>query len=166
MFGRLFIGSALSILFSCGSTYGQGICPLDGTSSSKLVCVLPQTFGARGVGSGTGAPLKAAFGHEAHFDGDFLTSFGPINEAVGIQVAQLPIASPSSSITFTYDPTLKTFAPATEETLGPILGECASTIGRQKLYVAFSFQYFDFNSIDGQNTSRLPAIFRHRPLSL
>ena len=139
----------------------QGICPLNGTASTKLVCVIPQTFGPFGVGSGAGAPLLANQ-HQAHFEGDFLSSFGPINEAVGIQVSQLPIASPSSGITFTYDPALKTFAPSTEESLGPILGERASTIGRNKLYVAFSFQYFNFNSIDGQNTSNIPAVLQHR----
>jgi hypothetical protein len=138
----------------------QGICPLNGTSSTKLVCVIPQTFGPFGVGSGAGAPLIANQ-HQAHFEGDFLSSFGPINEAVGIQVSQLPIASPSSGITFTYDAALKTFSPSTEESLGPILGERASTIGRNKLYVAFSFQYFNFNSIDGQNTSNIPAVLRH-----
>jgi hypothetical protein len=125
-----------------------------------LVCVVPQVYGSFGLGSGATAPLLAN-SHQAHFEGDFLSSFGPINEAVGIQVSQLPIASPSSGITFRYDPSLKTFAPSKEESLGPILGERASTIGRHKLYVAFSFQYFNFNSIDGQDTSKLPSVVQH-----
>jgi hypothetical protein len=162
---HLFFGSLLWILLSCGTTHAQGVCPLNGTPSSKLVCVIPQVYGSLGLGSGAGAPLFVN-GHEAHFESDFLSSFGPINETVGIQVSQLPIASPSSGITFTYDPSLKTFAPSTEESLGPILGERASTIGRRKLYVAFSFQYFNFNSIDGQDTSKLPAVFQHQPVTL
>ncbi len=162
MFKRLLLASILCILFSYSEGRAQGVCPLDGTLSNKLVCVLPQTFGARGFGNGEGAPLIANQ-HQAHFEGDFLASFDPINEALGIQVSQLPIASPSSSISFIYDPTLKTFAPATEESLGPILGERASTIGRRKLYIAFSFQYFNFNSIDGRDTSNIPAVLRHRP---
>ena len=155
------LGTLILVLVPISAS-AQGICPLNGTSRNKLVCVIPQTFGPFGVGSGPGAPLLAN-GHEAHFEGDFLSSFGPINEAVGIQVSQLPIASPSSGITFTYDPGLKTFSPSTEETLGPILGERANTIGRSKLYVAFSFQYFNFNSIDGQNTASTPAVLRHQP---
>src|SRR5712692_9036471 len=158
---HVLLGTLALILVPAGAS-AQGVCPLNGTSSTKLVCVLPQTFGPFGVGSGAGAPLIAN-GHQAHFEGDFLSSFGPINEAVGIQVSQLPIASPSSGITFTYDPALKTFAPSTEESLGPILGERASTIGRRKLYIAFSFQYFNFNSIDGRDTSNIPAVLRHRP---
>jgi hypothetical protein len=157
---RLLVLWVFWMLVSLSNVSAQGICPLNGTSSSKLVCVIPQVYGAFGLGSGATAPLLAN-GHQAHFEGDFLSSFGPINEAVGIQVSQLPIASPSSGISFTYDPSLKTFAPSTDESLGPILGERASTIGRRKLYVAFSFQYFNFNSIDGQDTSKLPAVFQH-----
>jgi hypothetical protein len=152
----------LALILVPFSAWAQGVCPLNGTSRNKLVCVIPQTFGPFGFGSGPGAPLIAD-GHQAHFEGDFLSAFGPINEAVGIQVSQLPIASPSSGITFTYDPALKTFSPSTEETLGPILGERANTIGRNKLYVAFSFQYFNFNSIDGENTSSIPAVLKHQP---
>jgi len=151
------------ILLLSGKTNAQGICPLGGTSSSKLICVIPQTFGPFGLGSGAGAPLTTN-AHQGHFESDFLSSFGPINEAIGVQISQLPLASPSSGLTFRYDPTLKTFAPSQEENLGPILGERATTIGRRKLYVAFSFQYFNFNSIDGQNTSKVPAVFQHQAI--
>jgi len=160
---RILFGLAVLFLLSSLRANAQ-ICPLGGTSSSKLVCVIPQTFGPYGLGSGAGAPLSFNF-HQGHFESDFLSSFGPINEAVGIQVSQLPIASPSSGITFTYDPTLKTFAPSTEATLGPILGERAGTIGRHKLHIAFSFQYFNFGSIDGKDLSKLPAVFQHQPVT-
>lgn len=160
MLKRLLIGSVLCLLYSCQHASAQGVCPLNGNFSSKLVCVVPQVYGPFGLGSGQTAPLLAN-SHQAHFEGDFLSSFGPINEAVGIQVSQLPIASPSSGITFTYDPSLKTFAPSREESLGPILGERASTIGQNKLYVAFSFQYFNFNSIDGQDTNKLHSVVQH-----
>src|SRR5580704_3564344 len=165
MFKRTFTGSVVCLLFFVAHANAQGICPLGGVSSSKLVCVIPQTFGPWGLGAGQGAPLLFN-GHQGHFESDFLSTFGPINEAVGIQVSQLPIASPSSGITFTYDASLKTFTPSTEESLGPIIGESARTIGRRKVYVAFSFQYFDFQSIDGQQLNQLPAIFQHQPVTL
>jgi Putative MetA-pathway of phenol degradation len=157
---RLVVLSIFSFLFCWSHASAQSVCPLNGAVSGKLVCVIPQVYGAYGLGSGATAPLLAD-GHQAHFEGDFLSSFGPINEAIGIQVSQLPLASPASSIRFVFDPSLKTYAPSTEESLGPILGERASTIGRNKLYIAFSFQYFNFNSIDGQDTSRLHAVFQH-----
>ncbi len=156
MVKRTFVAASLFLGFCLGAVHAQSVCPLNGTLSAKLVCTVPQVYGGFGLGSGVTAPLLAD-GHEAHFEGDFLSSFGPINEAVGIQVSQLPIASPSSGITFVYDPSLKTFAPSTEESLGPILGERASTIGKHKIYVAFSFQYFNFNSIDGHDTGKLSS---------
>ncbi|MGH9455156.1 MAG: transporter, partial [Terriglobia bacterium] len=87
----------------------------------------------------------------------------PINEAVGIQASQLPIASPSSGITFVYDPSLKTFAPSTDESLGPIVGDRASTIGKHKLFLGFSYQYFNFDTIDGQSMSNIPTVLQHQP---
>ena len=161
MVKRTFVAASVFLVFCLGALHAQSVCPLNGTLSAKLVCTIPQVYGGFGLGSGPTAPLRAD-GHEAHFEGDFLSSFGPINEAVGIQVSQLPIASPSSGITFVYDPSLKTFAPSTEESsLGPILGERANTIGKNKIYVAFSFQYFNFNSIDGHDTSKLSSVFQH-----
>src|ERR1700693_491753 len=161
---RVLLGALALLLFSVGSASAQVICPLSGTSSSKLVCLLPQVYGPWGLNASTNSiPADLLTnGHQGHFQDAFLTSFGPINDAVGIQVSQLPLASPSSGISFIYDTALKTFSPSTEESLGPILGERASTIGRNKLYVAFSFQYFNFNSIDGQNTSNIPAVLQHR----
>lgn len=161
MFKRLLFGLPLLFLSIISGARAQGICPLNGTLSPKLVCVLPQVYGPVGLGSGTGAPLITN-GHQAHFEGSFLSSFTPINEAIGIQVSQLPIASPSSGIVYLYDPSLKTFSPSTEETLGPIVGERAPTIGRRRFYVAFSYQYFNFDSIDGQNTAKLPSIVQHQ----
>jgi len=159
---KLLLGILALVFVSAGGVSAQGICPLNGTSNNKLICLIPQVYCPVGLGSGTGAPLLAD-GHEAHFENDFVTQFEPITEAVGIQVSQLPIASPSAGITFSYDPALKTFTPSTDESLGPILGERAGTIGRNKLYEAFSFQYFDFSTIDGQNMNKLPAIFQHQP---
>ena len=160
---RVFVTITALLVFLTTVTWSQQSgCPLNGTRSDKLSCLIPQVYGPLGLGSGGGAPLLAN-GHEAHFENEFLTSFTPINTAIGIQATQLPIASPSSAISFTYDPTLKTFAPTQEATLGPVLGERADTIGRKKFYLAFSYQYFSFNSIDGQNTADIPAVFEHAP---
>src|SRR5262249_44667531 len=156
---RTFLGSVLVFLTAC-SSLAQGVCPLNGTSSAKLICVLPQVYGPLGLGTGNGKNTPIFADHQSAFEGDFVsnTGLGPINETVGIQVSQLPIASPSSGVSFMYDPSLKTFTPSTEASLGPVLGERAGTIGRNKLYVAFTFQYFDFNTIDGQNLSRLTSV--------
>lgn len=161
---RILWGGLGLLLFWVGNASAQVVCPLNGTLSPKLVCLVPQTYGAWGLNSSTPDPNQSALlanGHQAHFADSFLASFGPIDEAVGIQVSQLPLASPSSGITFIYDTSLKTFTPSTDESLGPILGERASTIGRHKLFMGFSYQYFKFTSVDGQSLSNFPVVFQH-----
>ena len=160
---RVLLGALALLLFSVGSASAQVICPLSGTSSAKLVCLLPQVYGPWGLNASTNSIPSDLLtnGHQGHFQDAFLTSFGPINDAVGIQVSQLPLASPSSGISFIYDTALKTFTPSTDESLGPILGERASTIGRNKLFVGFSYQYFNFSSVDGHDLNNIPAVFQH-----
>lgn len=151
----------LSVMLLANAALAQGVCPLNGTSSKNLICLIPQVYGPFGLSSG--GPLKTFFGHEAHFGNDFISEFRPISVAVGSQVSNLPKASPSSGITFVYDPALKTFAPASEQTLGPILGERADTIGRNRVYLGFSYQYFNFDSIDGTALNQVHADFQHQP---
>ena len=163
MLKRTLLGLCVVILVAGGSAMGQGVCPLNGTSSKSLICLIPQIYGPNGLSSG--GPLLTAFGHEAHFENDFVAQFKPISTAVGTQLSSLPIASPSSGITFVYDPALKTFSPATEQTLGPVLGERADTIGRNRVYVGFSYQYFNFDTIDGTDLNKVPAVFQHQPFT-
>jgi hypothetical protein len=158
-------GLAAITLLMAQSASGQ-TCPLNGTSSHKLVCLIPQVYGPFGFGDTTNPSQSVLFTgdhHEAHFGSDFLTAFAPINEAVGIQVSQLPIASPSYGINLVYDPSLKTFSPSTDESLGPVLGDRASTIGKGKLFLAFSYQHFNFSTIDGKELSNIPTILQHQP---
>src|SRR5437867_5054778 len=123
---------ALSCLFlTCVNTKAQDVCS-NATNTDKLVCFLPQSFSSG---------LKLAQGaHQGHFGVDsFLnSSFRPFNSAVGTQSTLLPLSSPSSGLTFTWDPAAKVFTSSTES-LGPILGERAETIGKYKLYVGFSY---------------------------
>jgi Putative MetA-pathway of phenol degradation len=155
--------AALTFLVA-GSASAQ-TCPLNGTLSNKLVCQIPQVYGPFGFGTTTDPTQSVLYTgdhHSAHFSSGFLSTFAPINEAVGIQASQLPLASPSSGITFVYDPALKTFAPSADESLGPIVGNRATTIGKRRLFLGFSYQYFNFNSIDGQNLSNIPAVLQHQ----
>src|SRR5580704_8642563 len=157
------VSLACLLLFVAGSASAQ-TCALNGALSSKLVCQIPQVYGAIGFGTATDPTQSVLFSgdhHAAHFSSGFLSTFAPINEAVGIQASQLPLASPSSGITFVYDPSLKTFAPSTDESLGPILGDRARTIGPHKLFLGFSYQYFNYTSLDGQSLSSIPIVLQH-----
>jgi hypothetical protein len=162
MLKRVFLGLWVVILLTASSAMGQGLCPLNGTLSSNLICLIPQVYGSHGLG--VGGPLIFNK-HQGHFENDFVAQFKPISVAVGTQLSSLPKASPSSGITFVYDPALKTFTPSTEQTLGPILGERADTIGRNRVYVGWSFQYFNFDTVDGTDLSTIPAVFQHQPVN-
>src|SRR5208283_1306388 len=53
------------------------------------------------------------------------------------------------------DPKLNIPVPS-NATLGPILTQRAETIGRHKFYIAFTYQYFQFEDIDGMGLKNLP----------
>jgi hypothetical protein len=171
MFRLTILMSMWTFWLTIPAASAQNVCPLNGTTSRKLVCLIPQVYGPYGFGfdpakqNPTQSVLYTGDHHAAHFDTDFLATFAPINQAVGIQVSQLPIASPSSGITFTFDRVTKLETPTTDESLGPVLGERAGTIGRKRLFVGFSYQDFNFSSIDGQDTRNIPTVLQHQPFT-
>jgi Putative MetA-pathway of phenol degradation len=138
-----------------GLAGAQSVCPLNGTASHKLICMLPQALGSSGFDYGLFGILNNRP----------FPNIKPITQAVGTRLSQLPIASPSSGISVTYDAALKTFVPSTDNNLGPIFGERASTIGPHKLFVGFSYQYFNFDSIDGHKLDNIPLALHALPIS-
>jgi hypothetical protein len=132
---------ALLFLLCCASTVAQSTGPC-AVQSSKLICVAAQEYGvgntvaAFGFGSvlqdyqlSPNAPsyVKGDF-HPQHFVSDFGSTLQPLSAAIGRQSNLLPLASPSSGVILVYDPGLKTFVASTDS-LGPILGERAETVG-------------------------------------
>jgi len=99
MFRLIILMSTWTLLLLTTTTGSAQVCPLNGATSKKLVCLIPQIYGPFGFGTTrdpTQSVLYTGDFHAAHFGTDFLATFAPINQAVGIQVSQLPIASPSS----------------------------------------------------------------------
>ena len=79
---------------------------------------------------------------------------------IGRQANLLPLASPSSGFVLTYDSSLKTFV-TSNDSLGPILGERAETVGRHRLFIGFSYQFFNFNKIDSVDLHNIPVVLPH-----
>jgi hypothetical protein len=142
----------LSSLCGCVSAFGQGSCS---AQSSKLACVIPQEYGSTGA---FGQVLDRVGGHSFHFVNDFTTTLQPLSADIGRQANLLPLASPSSGLV--YDITLKTLV--SDADLGPILGERAETVGRHRVFVGFSYQFFDFDKLDGINLNNFPAVLTHK----
>lgn len=103
--------------------------------NSNLICLVP--IATRATGNNPLAPT--------------------INSAVATQLSQLPILSSGPAIAVTYDAT--TGVPIVSDSLGPILTDRAQTIGKNKLLLAFGYQRFRFNSIDGNDLDALSFVF-------
>jgi Putative MetA-pathway of phenol degradation len=142
------------LLLSCGNALAQGPCT---SQNSKLACVLPLEYGTGGAFNNVLAPIG---GHPFHYESDFATTLKPLTADIGRQANLLPLASPSSGVVLVYDPTLKTLVTGTDS-LGPVLGERAETVGRHHLFLGMSYQFFNFDKLDGVNLSNFPAIFTH-----
>jgi hypothetical protein len=164
---------AVLVLLSLASTFtlAQGPCPTATSTgsasiparSNDLICLVPQVYGPGGlVGVDHGGPLlsTAQFSHAAHFTNSALQSLTPLNAEIGTQLSQLPIASPVSGFVFSFNPSLGVVSRQTEG-FGPILTERPDTIGKHKLFVGFSYQYFNFDKADGVNLKNFGAVFQH-----
>jgi Putative MetA-pathway of phenol degradation len=149
------VALAISLfLLGCANAFAQGPCSVQ---SNKLACVLPQEYGSTGAFNQV---LESFGGHPFHYESDFGTTLRPLTEDIGRQANLLPLASPSSGVILVYDPSLKTLVTGTDS-LGPILGERAETVGRHRLFIGFSYQFFDFDKIDGVNLANFPAVLTH-----
>jgi hypothetical protein len=124
--------------------------------SSDLVCTVPQVYGPGGlVGTDNGGPLTATEFHEVHFQASSINSFGPINAEIGVQLSQVPLASPVSGFIFANG----VMQEATS--FGPVLADRAETLGRRRIFVGASYEYFDFDKADGVNLKSFGAVFNH-----
>jgi hypothetical protein len=121
--------------------------------------VIPNLFGgADGIRLDPGL----AGGHTAHFKDTqgFTNNFLPLGSALATQLALIPIASPASGFTYSFDSATGVHT-RTAQSLGPILTERGETIGRKKFFFGFNHQNFRFERIDGQDLGNLPAVFTH-----
>ena len=130
----------------------QVLAQLCSAPSSNLICVIPQLYSTTG---GVNLPNQA---HHAHFDNDFQTNAAALSSSVGTELSALRLASPTSGITFVFENGVMR---RTTESYGPILGERAETIGRHRVFLAGTYQYFPFSTLDGIDLKHLPAVYNH-----
>ena len=171
--GRALIVIALLEAAALGQTVG-GPCPTSNSTnqfipanSPALICLVPQVYGPGGlVGTDNNGPLgstsSTAFKHSVHFQAASLASFSPLTAEIGTQISEIPITAPASGFIFSFNPSLGVVSQTTQN-FGPILTERAETIGRHKLFVGVSYQYFDFDSLDGVDLRNFGAVFHHEP---
>lgn len=124
-------------------------------ATSKLLCTIPNLFGSNALQMQN---VNAQALGVSPFQNTLPRSVGALNASIARQTALVPLASPSSGITFAWDTASKVFV-ASNDSFGPILSERADTIGKYRLYVGFGYQYFNFSLNDGTSLKSLPAVF-------
>jgi len=86
------------------------------------------------------------------------STFNFLNEALGEQIGEVPLATPASGFIYTFVPG-KALPVASQQSFGPLLAERAETIGRHKAYLAFTYQWYSFSVIDHNSLKNLPVLF-------
>lgn len=149
----LFLSAGVTLLAHDGENHGVPLY-LPQARQEKLAHMIPRLFGPSGL------VLPNSF-HAAHFESRFIQeSFTSVNTAIGNQIATLPFASPGSGFVYNFNSALGAYQRSTDS-FGPVLTERAETIGRRKLYVGFSYQYFSFDKVDGIKLDAFPGVLRH-----
>ena len=128
--------------------------------SPKLALLIPGLYGPGGLRVESEARLPDGSTHSAHFNSAFQARFTQFNIALASQLAAIPLPSPASGFTYTFDESLGVYQ-RTTQSFGPILAERPETLGRGKLSFGTSYQHFGFDSIEGVDLGSVPAVFTH-----
>lgn len=131
----------------------------------RLATLFQNLFGPNGLTVNSEAVLPDGSTHSAHFNSAFQSNFTQFNVALASQLTALPLPSPASGFTYTFDAATGTFR-RTTRSFGPIMADRAETIGRGRLAFGFNYQYFSFDSISGVPLSSVPAVFTHDDFEL
>lgn len=126
----------------------------------SLSTLFTDLYGARGLVVDSLATLPGEQPHSAHFNSAFQFDFSQFSTALVGQLVSLPLPSPASGFTYQFDSSLGVFQ-RTTQSFGPILAERADTIGAGRASFGFAYQRFTFDSVEGLDLRRVPAVFTH-----
>jgi len=130
------------------------------TPVTDLATIFTQLYGPNGLVVDSLATLPGEQPHNAHFTSDFQFNFTQFGTALVSQLVSVPLPTPGGGFTYQFDSSLGVFQ-RTTQSFGPILAERADTIGARKLSFGFAYQRFKFDSVEGLDLSRIPAVFEH-----
>jgi hypothetical protein len=129
-------------------------------AKTDLALLIPNLYGPKGLIVNSEATLPNGQTHSAHFNSSFESDFSQFNTALASQLLALPLPSPASGFTYTFDPSLGVLTRSTQS-FGPVLTERAETIGKKKFNIGFSYQRFAFDSLSGIPLKNVPVVFTH-----
>ncbi len=114
----------------------------------------------RDLYGGDGITLSQAsgFGHDAHFTARSLQGLDDLGAAIGSDTGLFAFNAVSPA--FTID--LETGLPVrTTESLGPLLGNIARTLGSNTLTIGFSYSRIDYKRFEGDDLDDLSVVLSH-----
>jgi outer membrane putative beta-barrel porin/alpha-amylase len=127
---------------------------------TNLATLFTGLFGPQGLRVDSEATLPGEQPHSAHFNNDFESNFDKLTTAIVGQLVTVPLPSPASGFTYEFDPATGVFR-RTTGSFGPILAERADTIGAGRFSFGAAFQRFRFQTVEGLDLSKVPAVFTH-----
>lgn len=126
----------------------------------SLATLFTDLYGPNGLIVDSQATLPGEQAHSAHFNNDFQFNFSQFGTALVSQLVTVPLPSPASGFTYQFDPRLGVFQ-RTTQSFGPILAERGETIGARRVSFGFASQRFTFDTVEGLDLGRVPAVFTH-----
>jgi Putative MetA-pathway of phenol degradation len=127
---------------------------------NNLATIFTDIFGERGLVVDSLATLEGEQPHTAHFASDFQFNFSQFSTALVGQLVSVPLPSPAGGFTYEFDPSLGVFR-RTTQSFGPIIADRAETIGARRFSIGFAYQRFTFDTVEGLDLRRVPAVFTH-----
>jgi Putative MetA-pathway of phenol degradation len=105
----------------------------------KLAYVVPGLI--EGITQSLAAPFQPVIRESIN------PSLASVNAALAAQLSNLPIPSPASGYRYVFDPSLGVYVRMVQS-LGPVLAERAETLGRERFFLAVTYQRYSFDRID------------------
>src|SRR5688500_13600671 len=130
------------------------------TQPASLATLFEDIYGPNGLVLSSDDVQLDGSNHAAHFTSACESDVRLVTIALTSQLTSVPFPSPASGFTYQFDPSTGTFVRSTRS-FGPILSDRAETIGKGRLALGFSQQFFSFDHLDGVSLAAVPAVFRH-----
>lgn len=127
---------------------------------TELSQIFTQLYGPQGLVVNSLTPLEDGSTHSGHFNSGFESEFSQFATALTGQIVSLPLPPPASGFTYKFDSGLGVFT-RTSNTFGPIMSERYETLGAHRISMGFAHQRLSFDTIEGLDLGRVPAVFTH-----
>jgi hypothetical protein len=109
-------------------------------------------------GNGITLDRFGRFPHDAHFTAESVETLGNLNAALTRNLGVFGARSTTAGYTFDI---AKGVPVRTDQNLGSLLAERATTIGKGRIGLGFSYTHVDYSQYEGRDLDNLQLVFQH-----